>query len=162
MQYSRLCFCSQLVVGKNNGTLATEVDDRFVFERVRNHEITLESLLSLSFCPWFPFLSISSSVFLPSLFHSSTFICSFHRLYFFFVYLLCYKHHDILTLPCHFPLMLSLSLSQSFSLVLYLSFYSSVCPALSRAISVQRRQANDDLSDCGAVLPLFLLCSSLH
>lgn len=76
----------------------------------------------------FPFFSISSSVFLPSLFHSTTFIRSFHLFHFFFVYLLCYKHHDILTPPCHFPLMLSLFLS----LVLYLSFYSPVCPALSR------------------------------
>lgn len=108
--------------------LTTEVDDRFVFGRVRNHEITFESLLPFPFCPWFPFFSISSSVFLPSLFHSFTFICSFHRLYFFLAYLLCYKHHDILTPPCHFPLMLSHFLS----LVLYLSFYSSVCPALSR------------------------------
>lgn len=91
----------------------------------RNH-IRISVVLSL--LPWFPFFSISSSVFLPSLFHSSTFICSFHRLYFFFAYLLCYKHNDILTPPCHFPLMLSHFLS----LVLYLSFYSSVCPALSR------------------------------
>lgn len=109
-------------------------------------------------CPFasalgFPFFSISSSVILPSLFHSFTFIRSFHRLYFFFVYLLCYKHHDILTPPCHLPLMLSLSLPLSS----FICHFTRPFVPLFRAISVQRRQANGDLSDCGAVLPLFLL-----
>lgn len=120
-----------------------------------NHEITFQSLLSFCFCPWFPFFPISSSVFLPSLFHSYTFIRSFHRLYFFFVYLLCYKHHDILTPPCHLPLVLSLSLSLPLSS--FICHFTRPFVPLFRAISVQRRQANGDLSDCGAVLPLFLL-----
>lgn len=123
-----------------------------------NHEITFQSLLSFCFCPWFPFFSISSSVILPSLFHSFTFIRSFHRLYFFFVYLLCYKHHDILTPPCHLPLMLSLSLSPSRPLSVILLVRLSRSFALS--LFSEGRQMG--ISQTAALFFPCFSCSSLH
>lgn len=114
-------------------------------------------------CPFasalgFPFFSISSSVILPSLFHSFTFIRSFHRLYFFFVYLLCYKHHDILTPPCHLPLVLSLSLSPSRPLSVILLVRLSRSFALS--LFSEGRQMG--ISQTAALFFPCFSCSSLH
>lgn len=54
-------------------------------------------------------------------------------------------------------LVIFLSCSLSFSLSSFICHFTRPFVPLFRAISVQRRQANDDLSDCGAVLLLFLL-----
>lgn len=54
-------------------------------------------------------------------------------------------------------LVIFLSCSLTFSLSSFICHFTRPFVPLFRAISVQRRQANDDLSDCGAVLPLFLL-----
>lgn len=56
-----------------------------------------------------------------------------------------------------FLLVIYLSCSLSFSLSSFICHFTRPFVPLFRAISVQWRQANEDLSDCRAVLPLFLL-----
>ena len=134
------------------------MDDRFVFGRVRNHEITFESLLSFPFCPWFPFFSISSSVFLPS------FSFSFFYFYLFFPSSLLFPRlssmlqtprysHSSLSFSSH---ALSLSLSRPLSVILLVRLSRSF------ALSLFSGGRQMTISQTAALFFPCFSCSSLH
>ena len=128
------------------------MDDRFVFGRVRNHEITFESLLSFPFCLgflFFQFLALSSFrlFFILLLLSVLSIVSTFSSLIFYVTNTTIFSLLLVIFLSC----------SLTFSLSSFICHFTRPFVPLFRAISVQRRQANDDLSDCGAVLPLFLL-----
>lgn len=119
-----------------------------------NHEITFQSLLSFCFCPWFPFF------FNFQLCHPSFSFSFFYFYPFFPSSLLFLRLPSMLQTPRYSHSSLSFTsraLSLSLPLSSFICHFTRPFVPLFRAISVQRRQANGDLSDCGAVLPLFLL-----
>lgn len=129
------------------------MDDRFVFERVRksrNH-IRISAVLLL-----LPLVSLFSQ-FLALSFFLPFFILLLLSVLSIFSTFSSFTFYVTNTTIFSLLLVIFLSCSLSFSLSSFICHFTRPFVPLFRAISVQRRQANEDLSDCGAVLPLFLL-----